>query len=48
MTYENEKIINCTEFEGLLTDYLDGTLDEGNAQGGRRSRACAVLSAMRF
>ncbi|HEX8736452.1 MAG TPA: zf-HC2 domain-containing protein [Pyrinomonadaceae bacterium] len=26
MTYENEKIINCTEFESLLTDYLDGTL----------------------
>jgi anti-sigma factor RsiW len=26
MTYESEKIINCSEFESLLTDYLDGTL----------------------
>lgn len=26
MTYENEKIINCSEFEEFLTDYLDGTL----------------------
>jgi len=29
MTYENEKIINCSEFEELLTDYLDGTLERG-------------------
>jgi hypothetical protein len=28
MTYENEKIINCSEFETVLTDYLDGTLDK--------------------
>ncbi len=27
MTYENEKIINCTEFEEVLTDYLDANLD---------------------
>ncbi len=27
MTYENEKIINCTGFESVLTDYLDGGLD---------------------
>lgn len=27
MTYENEKIINCSEFEDVLTDYLDGVLD---------------------
>lgn len=27
MTYVNEKIINCSEFEELLTDYLDKTLD---------------------
>lgn len=27
MTYENEKIIDCTEFETVLTDYLDGVLD---------------------
>lgn len=27
MTYENEKIINCSEFESVLTDYLDGALD---------------------
>ncbi len=26
MIYENEKIINCSEFEALLTDYLDGAL----------------------
>lgn len=26
MSYENEKIINCSEFEELLTDYLDGAL----------------------
>jgi anti-sigma factor RsiW len=26
MSYENEKVINCLEFEELLTDYLDGTL----------------------
>lgn len=28
MTYENEKIIDCSEFETLLTDYLDQTLDK--------------------
>jgi len=27
MTYEHEKIINCSEFEGVLTDYLDNSLD---------------------
>lgn len=27
MTYEQEKIINCTRFESVLTDYLDGNLD---------------------
>jgi hypothetical protein len=27
MTYETEKIINCSKFEELLTDYLDNTLD---------------------
>jgi len=27
MTYENEKTINCTEFEEVLTDYLDANLD---------------------
>ncbi len=27
MTYENEKIINCSEFEDVLTDYLDNSLD---------------------
>jgi anti-sigma factor RsiW len=27
MTYENEKIINCSEFEDVLTDYLDSSLD---------------------
>ncbi|MCA1622272.1 MAG: zf-HC2 domain-containing protein [Acidobacteria bacterium] len=27
MTYENEKLINCSNFEELLTDYLDGNLD---------------------
>ncbi len=27
MTYENEKIIRCSEFEELLTDYLDANLD---------------------
>jgi Putative zinc-finger len=27
MTYENEKLINCSEFEEVLTDYLDGNLD---------------------
>jgi anti-sigma factor RsiW len=27
MTYENEKIINCSEFEEFLTDYLDGVLE---------------------
>lgn len=28
MNYENEKIVNCSEFEELLTDYLDKTLDK--------------------
>ena len=28
MTYENEKIINCAEFEEVLTDYLDSNLDK--------------------
>lgn len=27
MTYENEKVINCSKFEELLTDYLDNILD---------------------
>lgn len=27
MGYENENLINCTQFEELLTDYLDKTLD---------------------
>ncbi len=27
MSYEDEKIINCSEFEEVLTDYLDGDLD---------------------
>lgn len=27
MNYENEKIINCSKFEELLTDYLDNNLD---------------------
>ncbi len=27
MTYENEKIIDCSGFEAVLTDYLDNTLD---------------------
>lgn len=28
MNYENEKVINCSEFEELLTDYLDKALDK--------------------
>lgn len=28
MNYQNEKILECTEFEELLTDYLDGALDK--------------------
>ncbi len=27
MSYENEKIINCSEFEDVLTDYLESSLD---------------------
>lgn len=27
MNYKDERIIECAEFEELLTDYLDGTLD---------------------
>jgi anti-sigma factor RsiW len=27
MSYTDERIINCAEFEELLTDYLDGTLE---------------------
>ena len=27
MTYEQQKLINCTQFEESLTDYLDRTLD---------------------
>lgn len=27
MNYKDEKILKCSEFEELLTDYLDGTLD---------------------
>jgi len=27
MNYEHEKMVNCPEFEELLTDYLDKTLD---------------------
>ena len=25
MSYQDEKILNCSQFEELLTDYLDGT-----------------------
>lgn len=28
MTYENEKIVNCSKFEESLTDYLDQALDK--------------------
>lgn len=28
MTDENEKLVNCPEFEEVLTDYLDGVLDK--------------------
>lgn len=28
MNYSEEKIVNCSEFEELLTDYLDKTLDK--------------------
>lgn len=28
MNYEQEKVINCSEFEDLLTDYLDKALDK--------------------
>jgi anti-sigma factor RsiW len=27
MNYQDEKILNCSEFEEFLTDYLDGTLE---------------------
>ncbi len=27
MSYQDEKILNCAEFEEHLTDYLDGTLE---------------------
>ena len=27
MSYTDENIIDCAEFEELLTDYLDGTLE---------------------
>ncbi|MBA3631669.1 MAG: zf-HC2 domain-containing protein [Acidobacteria bacterium] len=27
MSYQDEKILQCSEFEELLTDYLDGSLD---------------------
>ena len=29
MTYENQNLINCTQFEESLTDYLDRTLERG-------------------
>ena len=29
MTYEKQNLINCTQFEESLTDYLDKTLDRG-------------------
>ena len=29
MSYEKEKLIDCSRFEELLTDYLDKTLDRG-------------------
>ena len=29
MTYENQNLINCSQFEESLTDYLDKTLDRG-------------------
>ena len=28
MSYQDEKILECTEFEELLTDYLDGSLEK--------------------
>lgn len=36
MNYEQEKIINCTDFESVLTDYLDGGLDR------ETHKACAA------
>lgn len=40
MAYENEKIINCSRFEELLTDYLDKTLDAPT----RKATAAHALS----
>ena len=40
MNYENEKIINCSEFEENLTDYLDNTLD-------RQTRKAVAAHALR-
>ena len=28
MSYQDEKILKCSEFEELLTDYLDGSLEK--------------------
>lgn len=39
MNYEQEKIINCTDFESVLTDYLDGSL----AKEMQRSAAAHAL-----
>ncbi len=40
MTYENEKIINCSEFEATLTDYLDSSLN-------RQTRKAVAAHALR-
>jgi hypothetical protein len=40
MNYENEKLINCSEFEENLTDYLDHTLE-------RQTRKAVAAHALR-
>lgn len=47
MPYENENLINCSQFEELLTDYLDKTLDGAmNAAAAGHALSCPLCHSL--
>jgi len=47
MTYETEKLINCSEFEEFLTDYLDNNLDrQTHKQVAAHALLCPLCHAL--
>ncbi|HKP70040.1 MAG TPA: hypothetical protein VJV05_12200 [Pyrinomonadaceae bacterium] len=47
MTYEKEKLITCSRFEELLTDYLDKALDHGTFKAvAEHAMSCPLCHAL--